>query len=180
MSHSAAEAIDVTILRGVVAFRVLALVWMGALVWATVATDPSAEPAIVFGALALATGGTAVTLALARDEQRLRTPTYLVLDGAVSLAIALSPILAEATNNYFGGYPISWMVLVAYGHGLLWAEVAAGLLALTQVVAFLVGAQTVSVPTFLVTNLVVFFVVATVVGWGFGALRYRHERWRQA
>ena len=169
-----------TILRALLVFRVLALVWMAALVATTIQTDSEANTAVVVTSLLVAVVWTVVAIAISLDEGRAKSTRFLVADGVVAIAIASSGIIAGSADPFFGGFPTAWLLHVAYARNLAWAEVAAGLLAGTQIAGFVVGSPSVASWTEAVGSVVIFFVVATVIGWGIQQLRRSEAHRREA
>jgi signal transduction histidine kinase len=161
-------------LRWVVAgFRLFAIVWMGALVGATLATDPGANQLVVGGTYGLALAWTGITVAHALHPRWFHHPAWVILDGTVALWVSVSPFVAGSQDLFFGGYPLSGLLVVAYAGGLGPALIGAAALATGQVVGWLsVGART---ATQMAGDIGGFTVAALAFGWGITALR-RYDR----
>ena len=161
--------IDDTLRWVVVAFRVLALAWMGALVGATLLDDPGADRAVVAWTLALAIAWTGVTVAHAIRPRWFRTIPWMAADGLVALWVSISPFVAGSQDLFFGGYPISSLLVLAYAGGPWPALGAAVLMAAGQVVgAFGEVGRT---STQVAGDIGVFVATALAGGWGFSVLR---------
>ncbi len=169
---------DTTLRRIVVAWRLLALVWMTGLVVETLIADDAANRAVVAATLAVAVSWTALTVLMARDRARFVSWWWLALDGVVTLWIALAPLVADSENTFFGGYPLSWLILVvyaAYDRWVVFGGLSAALLIATQVVDEVVREGGTNV----VGEVAVHIVTWVVFGWGMRALR-RNEALRIA
>jgi len=167
--------IDDTLRWVVVGFRLLSIVWMGALVGATLADDPGAHRGVVAWTLALAAAWTGVTVAHALRPRWFRTAPWVVADGLVAVWVSVSPFLAGAQDLFFGGYPLSWVLMAAYAGGPWPALAGALVLAAGQVVgAFGEAGRT---ATQVAGDIGVFVVAALAAGWGVAALR-RYDRAR--
>ncbi len=167
---------DTTLRRVVVAWRLLAFVWMASLVAETLLNDARADVSVVVGTLILAATWTALTVVVARRPRTFVSWPWLALDGAVTIWIALAPLVADAQATFFGGYPLSWLILVVYAANERWplaGGVSAGLLIATQVVDEVVREGGTNV----VGEVAVHVIVWIVFGWGMWALR-RNDRLR--
>jgi signal transduction histidine kinase len=167
--------IDETLRRVVVGFRLVAIVWMGTLVGATLATDPGADHVLVGATYAIALAWTGITVAHALHPRWFGHPVWIGLDGLVALWISVAPFVTGSRNHFFGGYPLSWLLLVACFGGPWPALGAAALLATGQVVgAFGEAGQT---ATGTAGDIGGFVAAAIAFGWGIAALR-RYDRER--
>lgn len=170
-----AAPIDNTLRWVVAGFRLFAIVWMGALVGATLATDPGADQVVVGGTYALALAWTGITVVHALHPRWFHHPVWVVLDGAVAVWVSVSPFVAGSQDLFFGGYPLSGLLVVAYAGGLGSALVGAAALITGQIVGWLsVGART---ATQMAGDIGGFTVAALAFGWGITALR-RYDRAR--
>ena len=167
--------IDQTLNRVVVAFRLVSVVWMGALVSTTLVDDPGARRPVVVGTFALAAAWSALTVTPPVRRRWLTTPTWVVADGLVTVWISISPFVAGSRDLFFGGYPLSWLLLVAYAGGLWPAMTASVVLAAGQVIGS-IGREGHTI-TNTVGDIAVFMVSALVFGWGIDVLR-RNDRLR--
>ncbi len=170
--------IDDTLRWVVVGFRILALAWMSALAGATLLDDPGANRAVVAGTLALAAAWTGITVAHALRPRWFRTIPWVAADGLVAVWVSISPFVAGSQDLFFGGYPISWLLMVAYAGGAWPALAAAGVMAAGQ----LIGAfgEVGRTATQVAGDIGVFVATALTAGWGFGALRRYDQARTQA
>jgi signal transduction histidine kinase len=165
----AVPPIDDTLRWVVVGFRVLSLAWMGALVGATLYDDPGANRTVVVASLALAVAWTGITVFHATRPRWFRTLPWVAADGLVALWVSISPFVAGSQDLFFGGYPISYLLVTAYAAGPWPALGAAAVLAGGQVVGALGEAGRTS--TQVAGDIGVFVATALAAGWGFGLLR---------
>ena len=157
--------VDATLRRTVVLFRVLAWVWMWALLIVGFVRDDGINVGVAVAAGVLATLWVGVTIWAARDRV-LQTTTFVILDGAVALAIGAASSLAGAADLFHGGMPISWLVIAAYATGFRGA-LAASVMGLEQVIVHAIDGRGVSGAV----GSLVFPVFAIVLGAAFDALR---------
>jgi signal transduction histidine kinase len=165
-----ARPVDETLVGIVLVFRTGSLVWMAALVVSTLASDPGANEVIVVASMAAAVAWTAATF-WAAQAGVLGTKPYALLDGAVALALSLTPGLAGAEFRYFGGMPLSWLFVAALAGGFAWAwwaSVAMGALQVGGVFVLDTGYGT----TETVGQVMIFVVPALVIGFAFDTLRW--------
>ena len=167
--------VDATLKRIVVLFRLLGWAWMALLVALTPGGDPGADRTIMFGALALASAWTGLTLWAALRSGRLGDLWFTVADVAIALLVGAASTLAGAENLFHGGYPMSALAVVAYAANLRITIGASGLLAIEQVIVHAVDDRG-RVPA---AGSVTFLVFGTLLGWGFDAVR-NQERQRLA
>jgi signal transduction histidine kinase len=150
--------------------RLLGWVWMVILIVVAILTaDPEPDTAILIGALVLGTTGTGLTL-LAAKRGFLGEAWYVVVDGAIALLLVSAGWFA-GTDFIAGGYPASWLFIVAFATSFR-ATIVIGVLA-TAVFAGLHALMDLD-PTRLFGS-IQFLVVSVVVGWAFEALRERER-----
>lgn len=167
--------VDSALRRAALLFRLLAVVWMAVMVIINLATDDEARTTVVVASLAVAVGG-AVWSSRHLLSDRPLTTSFLVKDAVIALAVAISPHLAGASDDYYGGYPMSTVVLVALAGGVAWGLVAAGVFSATQVVALLLESPAPSTASGWVSITVMTGVVALVVAMGADFLRTAEAR----
>lgn len=173
MDQPAPTPIDQTLRRVVVGFRVLGFAWMTGLVVATLVSDEAANTAVVATALALAAVASAAMVGAAVRGWPLESGPWLLADGAVAMFVLLAPGLAGSSDLFFGGYPLSYLVFVAYARPTLVAGVTVvAALVVGQVVTDVIGARNLS-PTNIVGDVAVWIVSGVVYGWAMYALRVR-------
>jgi signal transduction histidine kinase len=167
--------VNATLTWVVLLMRLLCWLWMLALTL-TVLTEVRAEGAqgpnapTLVSAMAAATFGTAL-MVFASRRGFLGSLWYVTLDGAVTAFLLSAGWLAGASDFVAGGYPMSWLFLVAYATTLRGTVVAA--LMLTAVFAWLHLAMGLALVR--VVGSIQFLVVSFVAGWTFDALRHREH-----
>jgi len=177
--RSDSRPIDFVLRRVVLIFRLLAAAWMGGLVTATLLTDDAASVAWVLTASAVAVVVTVGTWFAAKTRDRLASWWWLTIDGAAAVFIAISPGLAESNDLFYGGMPLSWLLLVVYAHSsFLIGGVAVGVLTITQLVNAGLDPDPLSATEY-VGRISVWVVSALAYGWAMWALR-RSEQQRIA
>ncbi len=166
--------VNQTLTRVVVLMRLLGWVWLIALVVVT-AVDSDANTAVLAAAALIATAGAGVML-LAVRRGFLGEIWYVVFDGAISLFLVSAGWLAGAADFVAGGYPMSWLFVVAYATNLRWtvfaALIATGVFAILHALMGLEMVRTV--------GSIQFVVVALVAGWAFDSVRQREALRLQA
>ena len=164
--------VNQTLTRVIVLLRVLGWGWLVALVVTTGLRTPEADNGVLVGAVVLATIGMIMTLIAAR-RGFLGNYVYVTLDGVIAMVLLSAGWIAGAEDFFAGGYPMSWLFIVAFATNLNWT-VAAALFA-TGLSALLHAAM--DLPPVRIVGSIQFIVVAVVAGWAFDALRER-ERFR--
>jgi signal transduction histidine kinase len=169
------KPLDTTLVRVVLLMRGLGWVWLMVLAAVTLVTGPDdLDTGIVVASMVVATAGAIVTVLAARGGF-LGSALYVASDGVVAVCLALVGPVAGAGDFIAGGYPASWLFLVAYASNMrvtALAGLAAGALFAVMHVVMGLGATR-------AYGSIQFLVIALVVGWGFDALR-RQERRRVA
>ncbi len=160
--------VNETLTRVVVLMRLLGWAWLIALMVTTAIQVPEASRAMLMGATLTATAGTGVTL-LAVKRGFLGEVWYSVFDGAIVMLLVSAGWLAGAGEFVAGGYPMSWLFVVAYATNLA-RTVFASLLA-TVVFATLHAVMDLEMVR--LVGSIQFVVVALVAGWAFDSLRQR-------
>ena len=165
----ALPAIDQTLKRVVLLMRLLGWVWLMILVPVALA-DASADSntSIMAGAAVAGTGG-AVLMIVAVQRNFLGSSWYVVADGVLNLGLVSAGWLGDYGEFITGGYPMSWLFVVAYATNLRWTVVAG----FGASVVFATLHQLMELDSFRFVGSVQFIVVAAVVGWAFDALRQR-------
>lgn len=171
-------AIEATLLRIVVVFRVLGAGWLVFLAAMALLTeeprvDARVRTVLVLSAVAVAVIWTVVTVVLARRNSEVLTrPAFLVIDLALAAWTALTPSLVQSNSFFAGGYPISSAFLVSATRGMT----ATVLVAVLVAVASVGGVRYASARAAEV--LAINLLSPVVVSWGFGAIR-RHDEQRR-
>lgn len=173
---STIEPIENILLKIVLAFRILGWVWLLLLVVSSLLTDPGANRAIV---ISMAIGSllwTVFTVWMAQDQKRIKSTAFVIADGIVVLLIANASYYAGASSLLHGGFPISWLAVVAYATDVRWTLGSGVVLFLNQWIGMDVEGSF-KVPD--QVGAVVFFVYAAIIGYGFDLIRDR-DRLRRA
>ena len=164
--------VDPTLRRIVVLFRVLGWGWMALLVALETAAGTLERPWVAYLALSVATGMTVVTAVASRAHHRLASPVFVAVDLTIALAIGVVSPLAGSAELIHGGYPMSWVVLMAYAGGLRWVVPLSLVFTVEQWFLRLETGRPQSGAAFAV----VFIVFAVVTGWAFDSLRQMSSR----
>lgn len=167
--------VDGALRRAALLFRLLAVAWMAVMVTITVFTDDSARLPVVLGAMAVAALGAAWSVRHLLSERPLDI-RFLVVDGVVAMAVAISPQLAGAAEGFYGGYPMSWVVMVALARNVGGGLGAAAIFSATQLVALVVRVPSGPSPSEWISLSVMAGIVALVVGLGVEFLRSAEAR----
>lgn len=164
--------IDVTLRKITLLFRVLGWAWMALLVALTPGTDPGADMAISWGALALATVWTAVTWWAAIRTDEMGRPWFVIGDVLMTLLVGVAPTIAGAKDLFHGGWLNSNLFVVAYAYGLRGAIAAGTFIGIHQVVVHWIDARGV-IPA---AGSVGFLLIGILAGWAFDQLRAQERR----
>lgn len=163
--------VDRTLTRVVILMRLLGWAWLIILAAVAITTGgPQLDDGVVIATMVVATAGAALTLLIAR-KGGLGSPWYLALDALIAVGLAVAGLLADFGEFLVGGYPASWLFIVAYGSSLVWTVVAGT--AAATVFAILHALMGLEITR--VYGSIQFVVVAVVVGWAFDALRERER-----
>ena len=152
-------------------FRVLSWIWIVILISVVVANDKPGDTGVLLTVLAIATAWTGVTLWAARSDQRMRSGWFVTIDTVIALSIGAAGLLAGTEDFVQGGWPSSWLFLVAYVSSLRWTVVAGGVL-IAEYVVFHYLHDLDPVRT---AGTFQFLVFALIAGWAFETLRSREE-----
>ncbi len=170
------RSLDWKMRRFLIVMRVLGWFWMLLLVATTLGFDDGADKTITAGSMVLATIWTGVTWWAAQRRSRVASTWFLISDGVVCLAIGSASYVANAGDLFHGGYPISWLVVLAYGRGMSVALAGSLILVVQQSVLLLQsGRSAVSA-----AGSIVFVLYAVIFGWLFGMIRNSDKERRTA
>lgn len=165
----ALPAIDQTLKRVVLLMRLLGWVWLMILVPVALADAAADSNASILAGAAVAGTGGAVLMIFAVQRNFLGSSWYVVVDGVLNLGLVSAGWLGDYREFITGGYPMSWLFVVAYATNLRWTVVAG----FGASVVFATLHQLLELDPFRFVGSVQFIVVAAVVGWAFDALRQR-------
>lgn len=164
------EPIENILLKIMLAFRILGWVWLLLLVIASLLTDTEANRSVV---ISMAVGSllwTIFTVWMSRDQARIKSPIFVLADAIVVLLVANASYYAGSSSLLHGGFPISWIAVVAYATNVRWTLGAGVILFINQWIGMeLQGSY--AVPD--QVGAVVFLVYAAIVGYGFDLIRER-------
>jgi signal transduction histidine kinase len=167
--------VEKTLVRVVLLMRLLGWAWLLLLVVTTALADNGADGAILFTSGLVATAG-AVLLVVAANRGFLGQLWYMVLDGLIAGFLLAAAWLAGAQDFFAGGYPMSWVFVLAFTTNLRWTVVLALLFtAWFAALHMIMGLEAVRV-----AGSIQFVVVAIIVGWAFDSLRERESLRLQA
>ncbi len=166
--HRGSAALEATLRRMVVVFRLLGWIWMSLLVTVTLASAPPPRLWVVYVSLALATAWTALTWYMARSHpDRLASGIWFIFDSAAMLAVGAASVASGAAELFHGGMPLSYVFVGALWGGLPGSLVAAILLAIEQFVVHVIA----ELGAVRAAGSIIFFIIAAIVGWTFDRLR---------
>ena len=155
----------------VVATRLVGWAWWEAMVFAALNSRPEVDQRLAIGAAVLATVGAGTTVIAARADRFLRNPIFVVTDGLIAFALAGAAWVAGTDALLSGGYPMSWLFVVAYAAKLRWTVAASVLLA--GYFALLHGQL--DLGSLRTVGSIQFVVIGLIAGWAFDSLRVREE-----
>ena len=136
---------------------------------ATLRTNPGVSRTLIIAAGVLGTTWAGLTIIGARYDRFLRHPSLVVSDGFVAALLTGAGWAAGAPDFISGGYPMSWLFVVAYSTSLGWTMVAAATLTLYS--ALFHGLM--DLGAMRTVGSVQFLVVGLIAGWAFDTLRNR-------
>ena len=169
-SDPALLPVDRTLTRVVLLMRLLGWAWLMLLAIAALGTNEAMDTTVLIATMIVATAGTGMTVLAAR-RRFLASPWYALADGGVTLALATAGWLAGFDEFLVGGYPASWLFIVAYATNLRVTALAGA----AASVAFAVLHVLMDLDQTRVLGSIQFIVVAVVVGWAFETLRDRER-----
>ncbi|MGH8928716.1 MAG: sensor histidine kinase, partial [Acidimicrobiia bacterium] len=149
--------------------RLVGWAWSLAVIVAIVRTYPEVNDFVAISVGALGTVWAGITVMAARRDGVLNNPFFVIADGMVAFVIAAGALAAGAPDFISGGYPMSWLFVVAYATSLRW----------TMIAALLVSAYSAVLHGFLdlgairTVGSIQFLVVGLIAGWAFDSLRER-------
>ena len=175
MTTATLPRFEVSLLRVVVGYRAIATVWLLILVAIELRENPD-RPALVVGAAIAVVLWTALTMAISYRRHRwLSTWTAVIVDVMFAGLLLFVPDWA-GSSNFYGGYPISALLLGIYGKGL-WGAVLATIVLTGGALARALADRLPGDATSVSGAILVFPFVAAPATWGIGVLR-RADRLR--
>ncbi len=172
IAHRGSPELEATLRRMVVVFRFLGWIWMLLLVVVTLSAEDTEPPplntTIVYAAVALATIWTFLTWYMSRRHPEPFTGgRWFFGDSIVMLAIGAASVAAGADELFHGGLPLSYVFVGALWGGLPGSLIAASLLAVEQFAVHVIA----DLGAVRAAGSIIFFIVASIVGWTFDRLR---------
>lgn len=171
-------AIEATLLRIAVVFRIVGAFWLLSLAVLTLVTDEvgtTGRVGILWSAIVIAVVWTVVTVVVAyRRPALLSRWGFLVVDLALATWVAMTPRLIDAQVFFAGGYPISSPFLIATTRGISATVIPALVIAASSAIgASFANARAAEI-------LAINFLSPLVVAWAFGTIKNQDARRRQA
>lgn len=161
--------VDDTLRRVVVLCRVVGWGWSLALIIAHLQSDPGISRDLAVAAGLLGTVWAGLTIYGARDDRFLRHPLFVLSDSVAAALLAGAGWAAGAPDFISGGFPMSWLFVVAYATSLRWTMAAAITASLYSALFHgLMGLGAIRT-----LGSIQFLVVGLIVGWAFDTLRNR-------
>jgi signal transduction histidine kinase len=168
--------IQTILTRIVLAFRIAGWAWLLLLVVGAFFSDDLIDKRISIGTAIITGLWTIFTVWVAKDPDRLGSVRFVVADGIVAIGAAVASYASGSESTFHGGYPISWIAVVAFAGTMRWAIAAGGVLFVTQWIGMsLVGSH----PLNDKLGAVVFLIYGFILGYAFDILRDR-DRLREA
>jgi len=160
--------VERTLVRVVVLMRLLGWAWLVALVITTALEDTGADGVMLLITAVAGTIGMGLLL-LAVSRGFLGEVWFAVVDGLIAGFLLSTGWIAGAGDFFSGGYPMSWLFVVAFATNLKWTFITSSMY--TAWFAFLhwqMGLDMVRT-----VGSVQFIVIGLIVGWAFESLRER-------
>lgn len=166
---SALPPVENTLRTIAAGYRVVVWIWMLILVLVQTIGGEPGNRTVLAGAMVLATAWTVLTLWASRSTKRLGSLWFVAADGFVALALSATGLAAGAEDFVSGGWPGSWLFVVAFAASLPWTLSAGVLLLLAHAGLHLAHGLAAgrTAGTFQ------FIALALVIGWAFDSIRQR-------
>ncbi len=152
-------------------YRFLTWIWVVIMVLVVVVGGGPGNRWVLSAGLVIATAWLIVTLWASRSNHRLGKLTFVVADGLVALALSATGWLAGVSDFVSGGWPGSWLFVVAFATNLSWTIGASLILVAEHTVLHLAD----NLGVLRTAGTFQFVALALVVGWAFDALRQRER-----
>lgn len=157
-------------------YRVVVWLWMLILVLVEVIVRDEGSRPVLAGAMLLASVWTGVTVWASRSSDRLGSLWFVAVDGVVAVGLSATGLLAGSADFVSGGWPGSWLFMVAFAASLRWTMAAGVLLLVVHVGLHLAH----DLPAGRTAGTFQFIALAFVIGWAFDSLRRRDRLRRSA
>lgn len=152
-------------------YRGLVWVWMLILVLVVALGEGPGNRTVLALAMALATVWLGISLWASRRNERLGSPWFAGLDGLVAVVLSSTGWLAGTEDFVSGGWPGSWLFMVAFAANLRWTLVAGLVLVVTHTGLHLLH----DLPMVRTAGTFQFITLALVIGWAFDSLCLRER-----
>ena len=150
-------------------FRILSWIWVLMLVVVILVGDKPGRASVLAIVVAVATAWTVVTVWAARTHERMTSAWFFSLDTVIALSIGAAGLIAGTEDFVSGGWPNSWLFVVAYVTSMRWTLVAGFVLAAEHAVLHLLH----DLDAVRIAGTFQFIVFALIAGWAFDTLRER-------
>ena len=167
--------VERTLVRVVVLMRLLGWIWLVILVVTTALADTRADGTVLLTTGLVGTLGSGLLL-VAVAQGFLGRVWYMVVDGLIAAFLLATGWLAEAQDFFAGGYPMSWVFVLAFTTNFRWTVLLSSLFTVWfGGLHLLMGLEPVRV-----VGSIQFIIIAIIVGWAFNSLRERESLRLQA
>lgn len=163
--------VDETLRKVVVVYRLLVTVWMWILIGVVVARGGPGNRWVLLAAVVFVALWAGLTIWAGRASHRLGNPVFVISDGIVALLLSATGLLAGTTDFVSGGWPASWLFMVAFATNLKWTVVASLILVGEHIALHIAHGLT----DIRIAGTFAFIVFALIIGWAFDALRDRER-----
>jgi signal transduction histidine kinase len=164
-------AVDETLRKVVVAYRLLVTVWVWILIAVVITTNGPGNRWILVGTVVLAACWAALTIWAGRASVRLGSPVFVILDGLVALLLSTASLAAGTSDFVSGGWPASWLFTVAFAANLRITVLASFILVAEHLILHVAhGFEYIRM-----AGTFQYIVFAVIIGWAFDALREKER-----
>jgi signal transduction histidine kinase len=169
-TDTAVPPVERTLTRVVLLMRLLGWIWLLLLVVTTAVDDTDTSGAILVTTAMVGTFG-AILLVVAVNQGFLGQVWYMILDGLIAAFLLATGWMAGAGDFFAGGYPMSWVFVLAYTVSFRWTVFLSILFTMWfGALHLIMGLEAVRA-----VGSIQFIVVAIIVGWAFSSLRERES-----
>lgn len=168
-SGPSSPPVDDTLRTVAAGYRLVVWVWMVILVVVEMVSGGTGNKAVLATGMALATAWLGITLWASRSSDLLGSRWFVLSDGVIALALSAVGLLAGTSDFVSGGWPGSWLFVVAFAANLRWTMAAGLVLVASHVVLH----QAHGLPVGRTAGTFQFIALALVIGWAFDGLRQR-------
>lgn len=166
-----APPVDDTLRRVVLTYRILTLIWIWVLVIAVLVRDGPGSRPVLYATAGGAAVWAGVTTWASQRASRLGSIQFVILDGLVALLLGSAAFLGGTGDFISGGWPGSWLFVVAFA-STIWGTIAAATVLLFEHVALHLA---MGLSDIRIAGTFQFIALAVIIGWAFDALRERER-----